>query len=76
MDLSSSVELGLPCSDKKKMHSTILGSASDVFQKTFKNLKICVILKMRKKSTIITVTIKSYQFCQMYCALRFMDSKQ
>ena len=54
------------------MHSTILGCASDGFQKNFQNLKICVILKMRKTSTIIT--IKSYQFCQMYCALRFIDS--
>ena len=34
------------------MHSTILGCASDGFHKSFKNLKKCVILRMRKKSTI------------------------
>ena len=36
-----------------KMHSTNLESASGDFQKSFKNLKKCVILKVRKKSTII-----------------------
>ena len=34
------------------MHSTILACDSDDFQKSFKNFKKCVILKMRKKSTI------------------------
>ena len=34
-----------------KMHSTILACASGEFQKSFKNLKKCVILKVRKKST-------------------------
>ena len=34
------------------MHSTILACASDDFQKSFKNLKKCVILEMRKRSTI------------------------
>ena len=34
------------------MHSIILACASDDFQKSFKNLKKCVISKVRKKSTI------------------------
>ena len=34
------------------MHWTILASASDDFHRSFKNLKKCVILKVRKKSTI------------------------
>ena len=39
-------------SRSNKMHSTILACASDDFQKSFKNLKKCVILKVRKKTTI------------------------
>ena len=34
------------------MHSTILACASDDLKKSFKNLQKCVILKMRKRSTI------------------------
>ena len=34
------------------MHSTILACDSGDFEKSFKNFKKCVILKMRKKSTI------------------------
>ena len=34
------------------MHSTILACASDDFQKSFKNLIKCVILRLRKRSTI------------------------
>ena len=34
------------------MHSTILACASDDFQKSFKNIKNVLFLKMRKRSTI------------------------
>ena len=48
------------------MHSTILECASGGFQKSFKNLKKCVILRMRKKSTI-----KMPCLCEYCCILHW-----
>ena len=39
------------------MHLNILACASDDFQKTFKNLKKCVILKIRKKFIIAKMQV-------------------